>query len=276
MAEKQLLSPPSSQAADETRKKEKAQVQPGQESGIRLINSLIQSSERETRTQILQNVHAYVADEKSNAVGDTAFQSIERKTSTMTNDKSPVSSSRTQPADENMFQVANETRWDYVSTEAFEETQNKSADGKRTQHIDENQSQSAEEQNIQDVGEIQNQTDEGQRTQAIDETHNQSSEAQNTQNVGKIQNQSAERQIILFDQGQYAEGQRSPAGEGDHKECLEEVRTQVSTESSKESGPWHPDVNETWNDFAVCIPLYTESTSKDYKGSCSWLVCFVY
>ena len=213
-------------------------------------------------------------------MGDTAFQSIERKKSTMTNDKSPVSSSRTQPADENMFQVADETRWDYVSTEAFEETQNKSADGKRTQPIDENQSQSAEEQNIQDVGEIQNQTDKGQRTQAIDETHNQSSEGQHTQNVGKIQNQSAERQIILFGQGQYAEGegQRSPAGEGDHDECLEKVRAQVSKESSKESGPWHPDVNETRNDFAVCRPLYTESTSEDYnyKGSCSWLVSFVY
>lgn len=132
MAERQFLSPSIYQAADETRiwcVKENAQTQSEQECSIQRADDLIQSSERETTTQTLQNAQVYVADDA-----------------------------------ENMTQFVDETLRMY---EDVEQTKNQSTDGQRTQVIEENQSQSAEEQNSPDAGKIQNQSAERQRKRSV-------------------------------------------------------------------------------------------------------------
>ena len=69
MVERQVLSPPIYQAADETRilcVEENALTQSEQECNIQRVDDLIQSSERETTTQALQNAQVYVADDAEN------------------------------------------------------------------------------------------------------------------------------------------------------------------------------------------------------------------
>ena len=151
MAERQVLSPPIYQAADETRilcVEENAQTRSEQECSIQRVDDLSQSSERETTTQIFQNAQAYVAD-------DT----------------------------ENMTQIVDETRSKYVTTEDVEETQDQCTDGQRIQVIGETQSQSAEEQNTPDTGKIQNQSAERQRNRSVLDAQGQYVQEQKSQDI---------------------------------------------------------------------------------------------
>ena len=150
--ERQVLSPPIYQAADETRilcVKENAQIQFGRECSIfQRMNRLIQSSERQTTTQNLQNAQVYAADDA-----------------------------------ENMTQIVDETRSRDVTTETFEETQNQSTDGQTTQAIDETRGQSAVEQNSPDAGKTQNQSAKRQRNRSVLDAQGQYAQGQRSQGI---------------------------------------------------------------------------------------------
>ena len=111
MVERQVLSPPIYQAVDETKilcVEENARTQSEQACSIQRVDDLIQSPERKTTTQTLQNAQVHVADDA-----------------------------------ENMSQIIDGTRRKYVTTEDVEETQNQFIDGQRTQVIGETRSQFA-------------------------------------------------------------------------------------------------------------------------------------
>ena len=112
------------------------------------MDDLIQSSERKTTTQTLQNAQVHVAD---NA--------------------------------ENMSQIVDETRRKYVTIEDVEETQNQFTDGHRTQVIGETQIQSTEEQNSPDAGKIQNQSTESQRNRFVLDAQGQYAQGQRSQGI---------------------------------------------------------------------------------------------
>ena len=161
MAERQILSPSIYQAADETRiwcVKENAQTQSEQECSIQRADDPIQSSERETTTQTLQNAQVYVADDA-----------------------------------ENMTQFADETLRMY---EDVEQTKNQSTDGQRTQVIGENQSQSAEEQNSPDAGKIQNQSAERQRKRSVLDAQGQYAQGQKRQCIQENRNEPLEEVTV--------------------------------------------------------------------------------
>ena len=163
MAERQVLSPPIYQAADETRilcVEENVQNQSEQECSIQRVDDLIQSSERETTTQ---NAQVYVADDA-----------------------------------ENMTQIVDETRRKYVTTEDVEQTQNQSTDGQRTQVIGETQSQSTEEQNSPDAGKVQNQSAERQRNLSVLGAQGQYAQRQRSQGIKENRNESFE-EVTLKD-----------------------------------------------------------------------------
>ena len=160
MAERQVLSPPIYQAADETRilcVEENAQTQSEQECSIQRVDDLIQSSERTTTTQTFQNAQVYVADDA-----------------------------------ENMTQIVDETLRKYVTTEDVEQTQDKSTDGQTTQVIGETQGQSAAEQNSPDVGKIQNQSTERQRNRSLLDAQGQYVKGQRSQGIKRNRGESPE------------------------------------------------------------------------------------
>ena len=160
MAEKQVLSPPIYQAADETRilcVEENVQNQSEQECSIQRVDDLIQSSERETTTQTLQKAQVYVADDA-----------------------------------ENVTQIVDETLRKYVTTEDVEQTQNQSTDGQRPQVIGETQSQSTEEQNSPDAGKVQNQSAERQRNRSVLDAQGQYAQRQRIQGIKENRNESLE------------------------------------------------------------------------------------
>ena len=166
MAERQVLSPPIYQAADETRilcVEENVQNQSEQECSIQRVDDLIQSSERETTTQTLQNAQVYVADDA-----------------------------------ENMTQIVDETRRKYVTTEDVEQTQNQSTNGQRTQVIGETQSQSTEEKNSPDAGKVQNQSAERQRNHSVLNAQGQYAQRQRSQGIKENRNGSFE-EVTLKD-----------------------------------------------------------------------------
>ena len=157
MAERQVLSPPIYQAADETRilcVEENAQTQSEQECSIQRVDDLIQSSERETTTQ---NAQVYVADDA-----------------------------------ENRTQIVDETLRKYVTTEDVKQTQNQSTDGQRTQVIGETQSQSAEEQNSPDAGKVQNQSAKRQRNRSVLDAQGGYDQRQRSQGIKRIGDESLE------------------------------------------------------------------------------------
>ena len=159
MAERQVLSPPIYQAADETRilcVEENAQTQSEQECSIQRVDDLIQSSERTTTTQTFQNAQVYVADDE-----------------------------------ENMTQIVDETLRKYVTTEDVEQTQ-ESTDGQTTQVIGETQSQSAAEQNSPYVGKIQNQSTERQRNRSLLDAQGQYVKGQRSQGIKRNRGESPE------------------------------------------------------------------------------------
>lgn len=165
MAERQVLSPPIYQAADETRilcVEENVQNQSEQECSIQRVDDFIQSSEGETTTQTLQNAQVYVADDA-----------------------------------ENMTQIVDETRRKYVTTED-EQTQNQSTDGQRTQVTGETQSQSTEEQNSPDAGKVQNQSAERQRNRSVLGAQGQYAQRQRSQGIKENRNESFE-EVTLKD-----------------------------------------------------------------------------
>ena len=158
MAERQILSPSIYQAANETRilsVEENAQTQSEQECSIQRLDDLIQSSERETTTQTLQNVQVYVADDA-----------------------------------ENMTQIVDETLRKYVTIEDVEQTQNQSTDRQTTQIIGETQSQSAEEQNSPDAGKFQNKSAERQRKRSALDAKGQYAQEQRSQGIKENRNES--------------------------------------------------------------------------------------
>ena len=160
MAERQVLSPPIYQAADETRilcDEENAQTQSEQECSIQRVDTLIQSSERETTTQTLQNAQVYVADDAGN-----------------------------------MTQIVDETLRKYVTTEDADQTQNQFTDAKTTQVIGETQSQSAEEQNSPVAGKIQNQSAERQRKRSVLGAEGRYAQEQRSQGIKENRNESLE------------------------------------------------------------------------------------
>lgn len=166
MAERQVLSPPIYPAADETRilcVEENVQNQSEQECSIQRVDDLIQSFERETTTQTLQNAQVYVADDA-----------------------------------ENMTQIVDETRRTYVTTEDVEQTQNQSTDGQRTQVIGETQSQSTEEKNSPDAGKVQNQSAERQRNLSVLGAQGQYAQRQRSQGIKENRNESFE-EVTLKD-----------------------------------------------------------------------------
>ena len=152
MAKRQVLSPHIYQEAHEPRilrVKENAQSQSGQECSIvQRTNGLIQSSERETTAQTLQNAQVCDADNG-----------------------------------ENMTQIVVETRRKYVTTENVEETQNQSTDGQRTHVIGQTQIQSTEEQNSPDAGKIQSQSVERKRNRSVLDAQGQYAQAQRSQGI---------------------------------------------------------------------------------------------
>lgn len=165
MAERQVLSPSIYQAADETRiwcVKENAQTQSERECSIQRAYDLIQSSERETTTQTLQNAQVYVADDA-----------------------------------ENMTQFVDETLRMY---EDVEQTKNQSTDGQRTQVIGENQSQSAEEQNSPDAGKIQNQSAERQRKRSVLDAQGQYAQGQRSQCIQENRNEPLEVTVKVLEE----------------------------------------------------------------------------
>lgn len=158
MAERQVLSPPIYQAADETRMlcvEENAQTQSEQECSIQRVDDLIQSSEKETTTQTLQNAQVYVADDA-----------------------------------ENMTQIVDETLRKYVTIEDVEQAQNQSTDRQTTQIIGETQSQSAEEQNSPDAGKFQNKSAERQRKRSVLDAKGQYAQEQRSQGIKENRNES--------------------------------------------------------------------------------------
>ena len=164
MAERQVLFPHIYQAAEETRilcVKENAQSQSEQESSVQLMNGVVQSFERETTTQTLQNAQVYVAD-------DT----------------------------ENMTQIVDETRRKYVTTEDVEETQNQSTDRQWTQVIFETQSKSAGEQNGPDGEKIQNQSSERQRNRSVLDGQGQYVQGQRSQGIKRNRIESPEEVTV--------------------------------------------------------------------------------
>lgn len=166
MAERQVLSLPIYHAADETRilcVEENVQNQSEQECSIQRVDDLIQSSERETTTQTVQNAQVYVADDA-----------------------------------ENMTQIVDETRRTYVTTEDVEQTQNQSTDGQRTQVIRETQSQSTEEKNSPDAGKVQNQSAERQRNRSVLDAQGQYAQRQRSQGIKENRNGSFE-EVTLKD-----------------------------------------------------------------------------
>ena len=142
---------------------ENAQTQSEQECSIQGVDDLIQSSERETTTQTLQNAQVYVADDA-----------------------------------ENMTQIVDETRRKYVTTEDVEQTQNQSTDGQRTQVIGETQSQSTEEQNSPDAGKVQNQSAERQRNLSVLGAQGQYAQRQRSQGIKENRYESFE-EVTLKD-----------------------------------------------------------------------------
>lgn len=159
MAEWQVLSPSIYQAADETRilcVEKNAQTQSEQECSIQRVDD-IQSSERKTTTQTLQNAQVYVADDA-----------------------------------ENMTQIVHQTLRKYVTTEDVEQTQDQSTDGQTTQGIVETQSQSAEEQNSPDAGKIQNQSTERQGNRSLLDAQGQCAQGQWSQGIKENRNESRE------------------------------------------------------------------------------------
>ena len=158
MAERQVLSPPIYQAADETRMlcvEENAQTQSEQECSIQRVDDLIQCSEKETTTQTLQNAQVYVADDA-----------------------------------ENMTQIVDETWRKYVTIEDVEQAQNQSTDRQTTQIIGETQSQSAEEQNSPDAGKFQNKSAERQRKRSVLDAKGQYAQEQRSQGTKENRNES--------------------------------------------------------------------------------------
>ena len=148
------------QAAGETRilcVEENAQTQSEQECSIQGVDDLIQSSERETTTQTLQNAQVYVADDA-----------------------------------ENMTQIVDETLRKYVTNDDVEQTQNQSTDGQRTQVIGETQSQPTEEQNSPDAGKVQNQSAERQRNRFFLDAQGQYAQRQRSQGIKENRNESLE------------------------------------------------------------------------------------
>ena len=115
----------------------------------------IQSSERETTTQTLQNAQVYVADDA-----------------------------------ENMTQIVNETLRKYVTNDDVEQTQNQSTDGQRTQVIGETQSQSTKEQNSRDAGKVQSQSAERQRNRSFLDAQGQYAQRQRSQGIKENRNES--------------------------------------------------------------------------------------
>ena len=164
MAERQVLSPPIYQAADETRilcVEENAQTQSEQECSIQRVDDLIQSSERETTTQTLQNAQVYVADDA-----------------------------------ENMTQIVDETLRKYETNDDVEQTQNQSTDGQRTQVIGETQSQSTKEQNSPDAGKVQNQSAERQRNRSVLDAQGQYVQGQRSQGIKENRIESLEEETL--------------------------------------------------------------------------------
>ena len=160
MAERQVLSPLIYQAPDETRilcVEENVQNQYEQECSIQRVDDLIQSSERETTTQTLQNAQVYVADDA-----------------------------------ENLTQIVDETLRKCVTTEDVEQTQNQSTDGQKTQVIGETQSQSTEEQNSPDSGKVQNQSAERQRNLSVLDAQSQYAQRQRSPGIKENRNESPE------------------------------------------------------------------------------------
>ena len=146
MVERQVLSPPIYQAADETRilcVEENAQTQSEQECSIQRVDDLIQSSERETTTQTFQNAQVYVADDA-----------------------------------ENMTQIVDETL-----RKQQKQTQDQCTDGQTTQVIGETQSKLAEEKNSPDAGRIQNQSSERLRNRSVLEAQGQYAQRQRRQGI---------------------------------------------------------------------------------------------
>ena len=142
MAERQVLSPPIYQAADETRilcVEENAQTQSEQECSIQRVDDLIQSSERETTTQ---NAQVYVADDA-----------------------------------ENRTQIVDETLRKYVTTEDVKQTQNQSAEEQNSPDAGKVQNQSAKRQRNRSVLDAQGGYDQRQRSQGIKRIGDESLEA---------------------------------------------------------------------------------------------------
>ena len=142
---------------------ENAQTQSEQECSIQGVDDLIQSSEKETTTQTLQNAQVYVAD-----------------------------------GAENMTQIVDETLRKYVTNDNVEQTQNQSTDGQRTQVIGETQSQSTKEQNSPDAGKVQNQSAERQRNRSVLDVQGQYAQRQRSQGIKENRNESFE-EVTLKD-----------------------------------------------------------------------------
>ena len=155
MAERQVLSPPIYPAADETKilcVEENVQNQSEQEYSIQRVDDLIQSSERETTTQTLQNAQVYVADDA-----------------------------------ENMTQIVDETL-----RKQQKQTQDQCTDGQTTQVIGETQSKLAEEKNSPDAGRIQNQSSERLRNRSVLEAQGQYAQRQRRQGIKRNRIESSE------------------------------------------------------------------------------------
>ena len=155
MVERQVLSPPIYQAADETRilcVEENALTQSEQEGSIQRVDDLIQYSERETTTQTLQTAQVYVADDA-----------------------------------ENMTQIVDETL-----RKQQKQTQDQCTDGQTTQVIGETQSKSAEEKNSPDAGRTQNQSSERQRNRSVLDAQGQHAQRQRSQGIKRNRIESPE------------------------------------------------------------------------------------
>ena len=155
MVERQVLSPPIYQAADETRilcVEENAQTQSEQKCTIQPVDDLILSSERETTTQTLQNAQVYVADDA-----------------------------------QNMTQIVDETL-----RKQQKQTQDQCTDLQTTQVIGETQSKSAEEKNSPDAGRTQNQSSERQRNRSVLDAQGQYAQIQRSQGIKRNRIESPE------------------------------------------------------------------------------------